>query len=307
MNVQQYYKGDDDDLGIDGENIDTDNSSVRSADALSGLPDLNDISRWITGETGLKSGDMVLETSLEYPHEFSEELDDSQNSVIQFAQGRIKRKRRGGTLKVEETQYITHEDFEEGAERDAFLMIYGYAENLFESNDKAKQDQALDFFFCNHPHKLTFKDAAACISQTIRVDVVRLRLMFEFWVREWHFDNLPFEMDVIPDRVQLMAAMHGDIEGAILARNTWYEPGIEIDDLIEMSSDEEDTETYNNMVYALECLSKNHVISISNGRAYLTGKNPILEIEDRLKEAPDFEMRNKRIAAIKKLHWSRIF
>lgn len=309
MDIEKLLKDSGYDLGFRDEGAHLSNDRDRLSDDLVGQPDLLGIDSWLSGGTWSKSVDLDAENPLERPSEFFEQLDDSQISVIQLAERGSGRKRRAGEISAPKAIYVTHEDYEPGAERDAFLIIYGYAENLFESNDLDKQMAAMDFFFCRHAQKITFEDAIDCLSDAgeIRIDVFRLRIMFELWVREMHFTNLPIEMDLLPNRIELFAATEAGLEGMSIAREVWYEPGIDADELIERLSKDKNIEGYNNLVYAYECLVDRHIISVANNKAYLTGKNPVTDLEKSLVNSEDESKIKKRINLLKNLHWSKIF
>ena len=252
---------------------------------------------------------------------FGEKLNDASSNIISLAFRGLE-KRRGQSKKagIKTEVYITHEDFEEGYERDAFLMIYGHAYNLFEPDtSRSKEDQAvsaaraLDFFFCLSDDDVTFEDAANALSngyafeEQVRIDVVRLRFMYEFWQRWKVIPTLGPLSCLLPSRVEALAAFHGGIEGTILCKEAWQSPGIEIHELIDRAiyvlGDRhfyQGTTPQESLMTCLDNLLIEYVLSARGGNIYVTGKNPQRMIEDRFKD--------KKIPGEQAtIWWSRLF
>jgi hypothetical protein len=237
------------------------------------------------------------------------ELTDAESAIIRLAQGKVGGTRGRAAAAKSEKVYITHEDFEEGPERDAFLLIFGYAEHLFAGpNQKefcvsdAKQVRAVSFFFCRNPNELTFEDAVSCIDNQIRLDVLRLRFMLEFWLRGWQLPPMPENTDGLPARVELMAAQHEAIVGIALAREAWFEPGIAAGALLDRVAAGKSLEIASLAKRAFKDLVLSYVLSIADGKVYTTGKNPILELEDKLND-PTLRVRGQ----LANIYWSRKF
>lgn len=283
---------------------DTDNDTFTDF----GHQDFGDFNFDEPGITDFQSDCMGGEGVDEGAQGFDFELNDTENAIIQFASGEITKSRRRGTAAKEEKTYITHEDFEEGPERDAFLLIYGYAEHLFESNllkpfefDKRKEN-AINFFFCETLAGLHLADAVNCIDEQIRVDVLRLRFMLEFWMRDWALPPMPTSAVELPARIELMAAQHGGVIGIELASGAWLEPGITAEKLLNQAVDTDDPELIKQVRNSFIALVDSYILSISKGKVYITGKNPILELQDKAND-PEFN-RKGRLA---NLYWSRKF
>ena len=238
------------------------------------------------------------------------QLSSIEETIIQLARGKVTGARGHTAATASQKIYITHEDFEEGPERDAFLLIYGYAENLFsetKSSDFNLNDltkiRAIDFFFCRTIGGLHLDDAVNCIDNTIRIDVIRLRFMLEFWIRGWVLPAMPKTADPLPARIEVTAATRSGLIGIALAREAWFHPGIDAADLLKLAYDETSSSHVTDKVkIAFNELVCDYVLSINNGRVYCTGKNPILELEDRVLD-PTLSNRNQ----LANLHWSRKF
>ncbi|WP_139313503.1 hypothetical protein [Rhodoferax antarcticus] len=267
------------------------------------------------GSTGVQSADMGFSNHFGHTQGFDHELTDTENSIIQFARGTTSGKRSRTAIKKSEKIYITHEDFDEGSEQDAFLLIYGYASILFNTLQKGefnennlKQKRAIDFFFCRSIDGLHLQDAVACIDNEIRIDVLRLRFMLEFWMREWILPPMPSTADDLPSRVELMAAQYEGLIGVSLAREAWFEPGLSGKDLLERICDGESEEFSKKAHRAFVGLVDDYVLSVASNKeagttkVYVTGKNPILELEDKAND-PTYTSRGR----LANLYWSRKF
>lgn len=273
--------------------------------SISGFGDAgySDFGAFLDGGSGGESVSVDHQVFVDESYGFNHELTEAENSVIQFAAGAIKRNGRQGTSQKQEKLYITHEDFEEGPQRDAFLLIYGHAEHLFEGKVEKIRKNAISFFFCNRNNELSFEEAAACIDDVIRVDVLRLRIQYEFWIRDWHSGPLPEDAVELPNRVQLMAAHHAGLLGLDLVKEAWFEPGLDAKDLIKLVLEGRGPEVKAQYVDAFEALVENYVLSIKDsGKVYATGKNPMVQFENDSQDS--MLMNRKRLSSI---HWSRLF
>ncbi len=160
----------------------------------------------------------------------------------------------------------------------------------------------MSFFFCRNPQELNFEDAVSCIDNQIRLDVLRLRFMLEFWLRGWKLPAMPDSADGLPARVELMAAQYEAIVGIALAREAWFEPGINAAALLDKVAAGKSPEIANLAKRAFKDLVLNYVLSIADGKVYTTGKNPILELEERLND-PTLKVRGQ----LANIYWSRKF
>lgn len=261
------------------------------------------------GDAGSQLASVGVQNSFELASGLDLELTDAENSIIQYARGSIGIKGGRSATKKKEAVYVTHEDFDEGPEQDAFLLIYGYASVLFNTLQKGefkegnlKQKRAIEFFFCRSIGGLHLPDAAACIDNEIRIDVLRLRFNLEFWMREWVLPPMPANADELPSRVELMAAQYESMIGVALAREAWFQPGIAVTELFERVCDGESDKFKEKAQRAFVDLVDNYVFSIAKGKVYVTGKNPILELEDKAND-PTYRSRGR----LANLYWSRKF
>jgi hypothetical protein len=237
------------------------------------------------------------------------ELSDAESSIVRLVAGYLGRA--GGSIAAtgEKKIYITHEDFDEGPERDAFLLIFGYAEHLFDERKKSVfslddviKQKAMRFFFCHGQTELHLDDAVDCIDNLIRTDVLRLRFMLEFWLRAWKLPALPDDAGLLPDRIELMAAQHGGTVGVALAREAWFEPGIDAEILISRVFEERADITLDQVKKSFNDLVCDYILSIADRKVYTTGKNPILEFADKIND-PTQQSRGQ----LASINWSRRF
>jgi hypothetical protein len=221
-----------------------------------------------------------------------EELGDAQAALIPIALRAIEKRRRRPAGSVSKNGYITHEDFEEGIERKAFLLIYGHAFNLFEGVKHSLRSQAIEFFFsAPSDDRLTFDDAAAAISSEIRTDVLRLRIVYEFWLRWWILRPFDQSSLPVPELIKTAALIHAGEEGQALVSEIWYQPGVEAKEAIlrameVLEASGKKSVNAQSMIQALSALIKSDFLVSpreregENGEVlrdlYVTGRNPAL-------------------------------
>lgn len=271
--------------------------------------DFGDLDIADNGSASVQHAGLGISHFDESPSGLDFELTEAESAIVRLVEGKIAGSRGRVASAKSEKIYITHEDFDEGPERDAFLLIYGYAEHLFDGQvkstfkcDDLKKRKALNFFFCRSPNELNFEDAVACIDNQIRLDVLRLRFMFEFWIRDWKLPALPEEADGLPSRVELAAAQYEAMIGVALAREAWFEPGIEAGALLERVVGTKSAEFAEQTKTAFKDMVLNYVLSISEGKVYTTGKNPVLELADKQND-PTVRVRGQ----LANIYWSRRF
>jgi len=271
--------------------------------------DFGDFAADIFGSASSELGDLDQSDVMAGTFGSDLELNDAESAIIRLVETKIAGKRGRIAASKSEKIYITHEDFEEGPERDAFLLIYGYAEILFAKepidvypHKDLQKAKAVRFFFCHTLAELSFVDAVACIDNRIRIDVLRLRFMLEFWLRGWELPSMPDDAEPLPARIELSAAKHEDIIGITIAREAWFEPGIKADALINRVLEGRNEIVLERIKRAFKGLVLDYVLSIADGKVYTTGKNPILELEDNLKD-PTLQKRSR----LGNIYWSRRF
>lgn len=182
------------------------------------------------------------------------------------------------------------------------MIIKQYKNMLFGSGSKpADQWKAIDFFFTidDDGQKLTFD--LCCRTLAARIDVIRLRVMYEFFLR-WVIitSDFPFLTVPVPDIIDGEIAYVAGPLGRRLATLAWNKPGITTDELVERAAD--DTTTRESVFDALSRLEDKFILcQQDHGFWYLTGRNPYL-MRKRLAES------NGRLNAQVggSVHWSRL-
>ncbi|WP_420213485.1 hypothetical protein ACN8ZM_40440 (plasmid) [Burkholderia aenigmatica] len=245
------------------------------------------------------------------------QFDVAQESDIQDARIR----RRGVVAK----QYdrITEEDFDDVDERDAFLLVNGHKCTLFANGYSAREKAAaIRFFFSESSHDLVLRDALLAISESIRIDVFRLRLVYEMYLTEFRL-NVAFGFDAAPcpDLVIGNAGWICGEAGKWIVAEAWRQPGISKHELLveavsrmprpfehRLKGEADHQWVVERVNAVVERLIEEWMIgskvSVHDGRVddflYVIGRNPVLEQEEYIREN-HFQPRAFSYA------WSRLF
>ncbi|MBK6616117.1 hypothetical protein [Ottowia sp.] len=236
----------------------------------------------LVGLVGSEEGDELASRS-------AQELNDAATRSLSDA--------RQGTRKKSELVSFSEEDFE-GPQRDAFILIRHHKNLLFGASSKpADQWRAIDWFFTyvDNGHEPTFD--LACRAFGARIDVVRLRIHYEFFLR-WFSSpiDFPFETVPVPDIIAGEVAYIGGEAGQRLASAAWVRPGIRTADLLAAAG------TSREYTAALAQLEDKLILcQQSEGYWYLTGRNPYL-LRQRLSESHGHLNANLGGS----IHWSRM-
>lgn len=166
--------------------------------------------------------------------------------------------------------------------------------------------RAIEFFFCTPTAaRMSLDETLQAIDPAIRPDVFRLRLMFEFWNRWTVFGRaLPDDALPPPDRINTLASFYG--AGAqVMVSEVWYRPGITSGELMEACDayrDDLSRREREDLPRILNELKANYVVSERNDSLYITGKNPVLEVQDTMR-------RSGRVAGARNanISWARLF
>lgn len=178
------------------------------------------------------------------------------------------------------------------------MIIKQHKNMLFGSGMKpADQWKAIDFFFTfsDDGQSLTFD--LCCRTLSARIDVIRLRIQYEFFLR-WFVSpvDFPFFTVPVPDIIEGEIAYVGGPDGRRLASLAWNKPGITTSELLERAGDSPATRD------ALARLEDRFILcQQEEGYWYLTGRNPNL-MRKRLTE------QNGGIAPSLggSIHWSKL-
>lgn len=188
------------------------------------------------------------------------------------------------TPRSAQTRFVTAEDFEEGIQRDAYILIETYSKNLLLANSSVpKRNEALRFFFIRDESAINFHDCCEAIDPNIRPGVILLRLQYEFWLR-WFILSSPLPESAIdlPFEAQGLASYIADNVGVTLAREAWFQPGLDSATLVERTRSLLPPSLHGQVEPALVKLSDANVMSFAEpDHWYVTGRNPALHAQER--------------------------
>lgn len=191
-------------------------------------------------------------------------------------------RRRGPVQALSHTLKFDEEDFEEGTERDAFLIVKGFAERLFQPRSIEDIESSIRWFFTfDAPGEVSFE--LCCRVLEARPEVFRLRCHYEFFLRDVMFTRpLPFTTVPVPLVISRELAYFPGELGKHLANCAWRQPGIEHPELLSyaraaFSRDDEQFGVEVNR--ALDYMESKYYMSHQHGW-YTTGRNPMRYRQD---------------------------
>jgi hypothetical protein len=199
---------------------------------------------------------------------------------------------------------ITEDDFEEGPQADAFRVIRAQAENLFSKDPRfaRRRPDAIAFFFGAIDDQEHVTLQLCCDVLNTRPDVLRLRVVYEFWLRRIHFDNpMPFLTVAIPNVVVNESILFAGDPGLAAARAIWQWPGVSMDNILHRTAHY--GYEHHEVERAIARLMEEYVLSEYLGGWYVTGRNPVLQ---SMREQTRFGGKSVGIIT-QTVHWSRLF
>lgn len=199
---------------------------------------------------------------------------------------------------------ITEEDFEEGAPRNAYTIIRAQAANLFSKDPRSQKSrpEAIDFFFTNIDNKEDVTFQLCCDVLDTRPDILRLRIVYEFWLRAVQFSNpMPFETVPVPDVVVNEVYMISGDVGLAVARSVWNWPGASSDVIFERCARYGHKDQ--DIKIAIGRMQDEFILSEIIGGWYLTGRNPVMQ---SMRDQTRFGGKAVQMMS-QTTHWSRLF
>lgn len=209
---------------------------------------------------------------------------------------------------------FSEEDFEEGAVRNAFMVVKENTLALLKPPGAAGRDprsaaarqadmrmlKALEFFFGVVPCEAGVTFQQCCDVLETRIDVFRLRIQYEWFLKGTIFSApFPFITARLPAILDGPLHFYGGPAGYALAREAWVQPGISREELIGLVA-KLDGFSVSQCVKALEALDEQMLMSYELGW-YVTGRNPL-----RLRLARE-QARGWSAEVGGTIHWSGLF
>ena len=164
--------------------------------------------------------------------------------------------------------------------------------------------EALRFFFgYSAAGRIDFE--TCCDVLECRADIFRLRLQYEFWLRDVVFTTpFTFETVPMPSVVSRELNYYPGALGKLLAIAAWRQPGIGHGELLALARDaqgREDDAFVGEVESALDFMEGKYYMSHQHGW-YTTGRNPMRVRNDyAAKHGRDWEVTGGT------MHWTRLF
>lgn len=251
---------------------------------------------WLDAD-GPAVGDFLGEGSLSESRGLDQKFADAAASAISLARGGRRLASVG-----RKSLAITVEDFELGAQRDAFLIIEANKLAIFSKGLKNRLALvlALQFFFgLPTDDRVCFDDCCEVLES--RPDVVLLRLQYEFFLSGKVFTRpFPFLTRSVPQRLVGPISFAASRYGMHIAREVWVQPGITTEELTKKLRAELSVVDVGVLAKELSRLEDEYLLSHEFGW-YLTGRCPqrtFAAFADRM---------HRLVATGGSVHWSALF
>jgi hypothetical protein len=216
--------------------------------------------------------------------------------LTEAAQRHLSDARKGSRKKANLVSF-SEEDFDEGPQRDAFVIIKAYKNRLF-AGTLAKTDvwSAIEWFFTGYDNGIDPTFDLCCRALDARIDVLRLRIHYEFYLRWWVSPiEFPFLTVRVPSVLEAEILYVAGPLGLDLCREAWCRPGISTESLIDRVGHAVEA------AKALQRLDEKMILCLQGENSwYLTGRNPHL-LRQRLS---DRGVSQSSLGG--SIHWSRM-
>ncbi len=157
------------------------------------------------------------------------------------------------------------------------MVIENQAHHLFGGKGVPRvMLEAVRFFFAAEETDTQITFRLCCDVLQARVDVLRLRIQYEFWLRGTAFTGpWDFLAVTVPRMIAGEITHYGGEPGYALAREAWVQPGISAEELIG-SVLALDGYSERVLMESLQHMEERCLLSCSANRWYVTGRNPLL-------------------------------
>lgn len=179
---------------------------------------------------------------------------------------------------------FTEEDFDDPAQRKAFILLRHYKNEIFKANAKTDEiiEAATFIFGRSITNELNFD--LCCEVLNARRDVLRMRFHYEFFLKWMVFPvEFPFLIDPLPKVIENEILMYINEDARTLAVEAWAQPGISTAEMYSRAASSIIPSMYKGsnlqvqMKRWLEAMEDRHIMSRQHDNWYLTGRNPLLE------------------------------
>lgn len=234
------------------------------------LPDFGELAQ------DLDFSDFLLEEGIFGASNISEASFDT-------ALNNIKKSKRRGLTQRQASVSFSEDDFDDPAQRKAFILIRHYKNEIFKANATPQEiiEAATFIFGRSDAGDLNFD--ICCEVLEARRDVLRMRFHYEFFLKWMVFPvEMPFLIDPLPKAVENEILLHVSEDARTLAAEAWIQPGISTEDLYQKAhsafSNKTPLDKYRTeMKRWLEAMEDRYIMSRMHDNWYLTGRNPLLE------------------------------
>lgn len=169
---------------------------------------------------------------------------------------------------------IGPDDYEEGPERAAFMMIYERVRACYlkQITPDVRMEAINWVFSVENTEDISF--ALCCRVLGVRDDIIRLRLHYQFFLNWLVFPrSFSFFTSPLPDQLSGEVLYKFGEEGFDVAREAWNWPGISRPILFDRAAEKWGAAKAQ---WAIEHLEESGALSEIGDHFYLTGRNPSL-------------------------------
>lgn len=167
---------------------------------------------------------------------------------------------------------LSFEDFEEEEEL-AVITLTKHLRDCYQVSISAnRRKQALNFVFAGQESNDGVDFTTCCEVLSVRENVLKTRLMFEFYIRWIVCEDMPFLTLPLPEDLANEVIFHAGLTGLEISRMAWQNPGMRLEAIcsrIDGFFSEKDLRA------AAARLEQTGLLSMRGDNVYFTGRNPM--------------------------------
>lgn len=200
---------------------------------------------------------------------------------LDTALGNLKKSQRRGVSKKLAQISFTEDDFDDPAQRKAFILLRHYKNEIFKAKPipECTIEAATFIFGRSLTNELNFD--ICCEVLNARRDVLRMRFHYEFFLKWMVFPvEFPFLIDPLPKVIENEILMYIGEDARALAVEAWVQPGITTSEMFSRISSGacgNAAQKQAALKRHLEAMEDRYIMSRQHDNWYLTGRNPLLE------------------------------